>query len=205
MCYCVQCQLDYKQTYQSHCQTTTHQSYVKYVNAHNTYVKQLQATNAILETYHVNTVPQLMHELEEIHCDIFNTVLGAMQNVTDVIVNKVIPSSRKTQTNIDSISILVIYIQYTKNMVCQDNTFILTCCVPFQATDQAKRYENILSECAESSPAIDLTNFVSTLPVPTQTPKFSKYKFIFPHISSEYTDSSTVCYLTLFNTSHSTL
>lgn len=61
---------DYKQCYSAHRQHPTQQTLAQYIDAHNTYVQQLHATNAMLETYHQETVPQLIQELEEVYNDL---------------------------------------------------------------------------------------------------------------------------------------
>jgi hypothetical protein len=61
---------DYKQCYAAHRQHPTQQTLTQYIDAHNAYVQQLHATNAMLETYHQETVPQLIQELEEVYADL---------------------------------------------------------------------------------------------------------------------------------------
>ena len=73
----------------SHRQNPTQHSLVEYIDAHNAYVQQLHATNAMLETYHCETVPQLMQELEEIHSDLCSIIGDSIQQGADVICNKV--------------------------------------------------------------------------------------------------------------------
>lgn len=85
----VQCRLDYKQCYMSHRQSPTQHSLTEYIDAHNAYVQQLHATNAMLETYNCETVPQLMQELEEIHNDLCSIIADSIQQGADVICNKV--------------------------------------------------------------------------------------------------------------------
>ncbi|XP_018795905.1 PREDICTED: uncharacterized protein LOC108973251 isoform X2 [Bactrocera latifrons] len=82
------CRLDYKQCYLSHRQNPTPLSLTEYIDAHNAYVQQLHATNAMLETYHCETVPQLMQELEEIHNDLCGIIAESIQQGADVIANK---------------------------------------------------------------------------------------------------------------------
>ena len=73
----------------SHRQNPTQHSLTEYIDAHNAYVQQLHATNAMLETYHCETVPQLMQELEEIHSDLCSIIGDSIQQGADVICNKV--------------------------------------------------------------------------------------------------------------------
>ncbi|XP_020717503.1 uncharacterized protein LOC101453779 isoform X1 [Ceratitis capitata] len=82
------CRLDYKQCYLSHRQNPTQLSLTEYIDAHNAYVQQLHATNAMLELYHCETVPQLMQELEEIHNDLCNIIAESILQGADVIANK---------------------------------------------------------------------------------------------------------------------
>nr|XP_036223543.1 uncharacterized protein LOC106627125 isoform X2 [Bactrocera oleae] len=82
------CRLDYKQCYMSHRQNPTPLSLTEYIDAHNAYVQQLHATNAMLEIYHCETVPQLMQELEEIHNDLCSIIAESIQQGADVIANK---------------------------------------------------------------------------------------------------------------------
>lgn len=84
-----QCRLDYKQCYVSQRQNPTQNSFTEYIDAHNAYVQQLHATNAMLEAYHCDTVPQLMQELEDIHNDLCSIIGDAMHQGADVICNKV--------------------------------------------------------------------------------------------------------------------
>lgn len=62
--------IEYKQCYSAHRQHPTQQTLAQYIDAHNAYVQQLHATNAMLETYHQETVPQLIQELEEVYNDL---------------------------------------------------------------------------------------------------------------------------------------
>uniref|UniRef100_A0A1A9ZCB7 Uncharacterized protein n=1 Tax=Glossina pallidipes TaxID=7398 RepID=A0A1A9ZCB7_GLOPL len=82
------CRLDYKQFYMSHRQNPTQHTLTEYIDAHNAYVQQLHATNAMLETYHCETVPQLMQELEEIHNDLYSIIADSILNGADCIANK---------------------------------------------------------------------------------------------------------------------
>ncbi|XP_037941966.1 uncharacterized protein LOC119674883 [Teleopsis dalmanni] len=83
------CRLDYKQGYMAHRQNPTQLSLTEYIDAHNAYVQQLHATNAMLEQYHCETVPQLMQELEEIHNDLCSIIADSILQGVDIIANKV--------------------------------------------------------------------------------------------------------------------
>lgn len=61
----------------------------QYIEAHNAYVQQLHSTNAMLEAYHCETLPQLMQELEEIYKDLCNIVAEAVMQGADAITGKV--------------------------------------------------------------------------------------------------------------------
>ncbi|XP_037816860.1 uncharacterized protein LOC119607140 [Lucilia sericata] len=131
------CRLDYKQCYMSHRQNPTQHSLTEYIDAHNAYVQQLHATNAMLETYNCETVPQLMQELEEIHNDLCSIIADSIQQGADVICNK--------------------------------------------ASDQAKRYNSLTTQCTTISPVQDLTNFVRILPpITAQLQKAPKRPFVPP-------------------------
>ncbi|XP_037956778.1 uncharacterized protein LOC119686298 [Teleopsis dalmanni] len=82
------CRLDYKQGYMAHRQNPTQLSLTEYIDAHNAYVQQLHATNAMLEQYHCETVPQLMQELEEIHNDLCSIIADSILQGVDIIANK---------------------------------------------------------------------------------------------------------------------
>lgn len=69
---------DYKQSYSAHRQHPTQQTLSNYIDCHNAYVQQLHATNAMLETYNQDIVPQLLQELEEIYNDICSIMSEAI-------------------------------------------------------------------------------------------------------------------------------
>lgn len=81
--------MDYKQTYLSHRQNPTQHSLIEYIDSHNAYVQQLQATNAMLETYNVDTIPQIMQELEEIYNDLCSIVTDSVLQGSDAMASKV--------------------------------------------------------------------------------------------------------------------
>lgn len=60
-----------------------------YLDSHNAYVQQLHATNAMMETYHLETIPQLIQELEDIYNDLCATVSDVVLHSADVIATKV--------------------------------------------------------------------------------------------------------------------
>lgn len=72
------CRIDYKQCFSAHRQNPSQHSLTEYIDAHNAYVQQLHATNAMLEAYNCDTVPQLLQELEEIYNDLCNIVTEAI-------------------------------------------------------------------------------------------------------------------------------
>ena len=81
--------MEYKQTYLSHRQNPTQHSLVEYIDSHNAYIQQLQATNAMLETYNIDTIPQIMQELEEIYSNLCSIVFESLIQGSDVITAKV--------------------------------------------------------------------------------------------------------------------
>lgn len=81
--------MDYKQCYMAHRQNPTQHTLTMYIDSHNAYVQQLHATNAMMETYHLDTIPQLMQELEEIYSELCVIVSDAVLQGADVISTKV--------------------------------------------------------------------------------------------------------------------
>lgn len=73
----------------THRQNPTQQTLTLYIDSHNAYVQQLHATNAMLEFYHCDTVPQLLQELEEIYSDLCNIVSEAVIQGAEAISHKV--------------------------------------------------------------------------------------------------------------------
>ncbi|ETN59751.1 hypothetical protein AND_008641 [Anopheles darlingi] len=82
------CRIEYKQCYIAHRQTPTQHTLTQYIDSHNAYVQQLHATNAMLEAYHCDTLPQLMQELEEIYSDLCNIVSEAVMQGAEAIAAK---------------------------------------------------------------------------------------------------------------------
>lgn len=62
---------------------------MQYIDSHNAYVQQLHATNAMLEAYNCDTVPQLLQELEEIYNDLCNIVAEAIVQGAEAISSRV--------------------------------------------------------------------------------------------------------------------
>lgn len=62
---------------------------MNYIDAHNAYVQQLHATNAMLETYNLETLPQLISELEDVYHDLCNIVADGLLVGADIISTKV--------------------------------------------------------------------------------------------------------------------
>lgn len=79
------CRIEYKQCFSAHRQNPTQHSLTEYVDSHNAYVQQLHATNAMLEAYNCDTVPQLLLELEEIYNDLCNIVTEAIVQGAEAI------------------------------------------------------------------------------------------------------------------------
>uniref|UniRef100_A0A182VAH6 F-BAR domain-containing protein n=1 Tax=Anopheles merus TaxID=30066 RepID=A0A182VAH6_ANOME len=82
------CRIEYKQCYIAHRQSPTQHTLTQYIDSHNAYVQQLHATNAMLEAYHCETLPQLMQELEEIYNDLCNIVSEAVLQGAEAIAAK---------------------------------------------------------------------------------------------------------------------
>ncbi|XP_055320019.1 uncharacterized protein LOC129577281 isoform X2 [Sitodiplosis mosellana] len=80
-----QCRMDYKHCFMAHRQQPSQQTLTNYIDSHNTYVQQLHTTNAMLEWYNIDTVPQLMQELEDIYSDLCGIVSEAIFNGADII------------------------------------------------------------------------------------------------------------------------
>lgn len=74
----------------AHRQQPTQQTLSNYIDSHNAYVQQLHTTNAMLEWYNIETIPQLMQELEDIYTDLCGIVSEAIFNGADIISAKVI-------------------------------------------------------------------------------------------------------------------
>lgn len=72
-----------------HRQGPTQHSLTLYIDSHNAYVQQLHATNAMLEAYNCETVPQLLQELEEIYQDLCNIVAEAVLQGAEAISTRV--------------------------------------------------------------------------------------------------------------------
>lgn len=64
-------------------------SLTMYLDSHNAYVQQLHATNAMMETYHMETIPQLTQELEEIYSELCIIVADGVLQGADSIATKV--------------------------------------------------------------------------------------------------------------------
>ena len=81
--------MEYKHSYIGHRQQPTPQTLALYIDSHNNYVQQLHTTNAMLEAYHCETIPQLMQELEDIYNDLCAITSEAIFNGADIILSKV--------------------------------------------------------------------------------------------------------------------
>ncbi|EAT42175.1 AAEL006278-PA [Aedes aegypti] len=89
------CRIDYKQCFIAHRQNPTQLTLTQYIDSHNAYVQQLHATNAMLEAYHCETLPQLMQELEEIYNDLCNIVAEAVLQGAEAIAAKALEQARR--------------------------------------------------------------------------------------------------------------
>lgn len=81
--------MDYKQCFIAHRQNPTQLSLTQYIDSHNAYVQQLHATNSMLESYHCETIPQLLQELEEIYSDLCSIVSEAVLQGAEAISTRV--------------------------------------------------------------------------------------------------------------------
>ena len=79
------CRIEYKQSFMAHRQNPNQNSLTQYIDAHNAYIQQLHATNAMLEAYNCETVPQLLQELEEVYIDLSNIVSEAVSQGAEAI------------------------------------------------------------------------------------------------------------------------
>lgn len=73
----------------AHRQQPSQQTLTNYIDSHNAYVQQLHTTNAMLEWYNIDTIPQLLLELEDIYSDLCGIVSEAIFNGADIISAKV--------------------------------------------------------------------------------------------------------------------
>ncbi|XP_037047870.1 uncharacterized protein LOC119082453, partial [Bradysia coprophila] len=89
------CRMDYKQCYMAHRQNPTQHTLTMYIDSHNAYVQQLHATNAMMETYHCDTIPQLMQELEEIYSELCAIVSDSVLRGADIISTKANEQSKR--------------------------------------------------------------------------------------------------------------
>ncbi|XP_052860404.1 uncharacterized protein LOC128267575 isoform X2 [Anopheles cruzii] len=89
------CRIEYKQCYIAHRQNPTQHTLTQYIDSHNAYVQQLHATNAMLEAYHCETLPQLMQELEEIYNDLCNIVSEAVLQGAEAIAAKAAEQAKR--------------------------------------------------------------------------------------------------------------
>lgn len=76
----------------AHRQQPSQQTLTNYIDSHNAYVQQLHTTNAMLEWYNIDTIPQLLLELEDIYSDLCGIVSEAIFNGADIISAKVTPN-----------------------------------------------------------------------------------------------------------------
>ncbi|XP_014256931.1 uncharacterized protein LOC106670821 isoform X3 [Cimex lectularius] len=90
------CRQEYKAAYLSHIQAPmSNTSLSEYLDAHNTYVTQLHATNAMVDTYCRETLPELLTELEEVYNDLCTTLSEAIAQGAEIISNRAGAQSRR--------------------------------------------------------------------------------------------------------------
>lgn len=159
------CRIEYKQCYSAHRQHPTQQTLAQYIDAHNAYVQQLHATNAMLETYHQETVPQLIQELEEVYNDLCCIMSESIYQGAEAI------SARVSE----------IYADLFKSWraiqkICLFNAF----CVLLQALETTKRYDNLAMQSKSISGQTDLMSFAKNMPVSANLRRVPKKMFASP-------------------------
>lgn len=157
-----QCRLDYKHCYMSHRQQPSQQSLTTYIDSHNAYVQQLHTTNAMLEAYHCETIPQLMQELQDVYADLCAILSDAIFNGADIISSKVNFPAQNIRKWWLSLLINLDIIHFTK-----------------QAGDQLRRYDSLTNQCKAISPQLDLNSLVKILQ-PDSPPKVPKKSYAPP-------------------------
>lgn len=105
--------MEYKHCFMAHRQQPTQQTLTNYIDSHNAYVQQIHTTNSMLEFHNIETIPQLMQELEDIYSDLCGIVSEAIFNGADVISAKVL---------IKFVDIYSVYV-----FVCVCGFFFLAC------------------------------------------------------------------------------
>ncbi|XP_022649695.1 uncharacterized protein LOC111245510 isoform X3 [Varroa destructor] len=83
------CHDNYSIAYAAFAQSRSPQKLAEYYDAHNLYVQQLHATNGMIEQYYSVTLPKLLEELEEVYCDLSNTISSSILSATELLACKV--------------------------------------------------------------------------------------------------------------------
>jgi len=90
------CRQEYKAAYLSHTQTPSNTATLAaYLDAHNTYVTQLHATNAMVELYSKELLPDLLQELDEVYSDLCSILSEAIAQGAEIISNRASVQSRR--------------------------------------------------------------------------------------------------------------
>ncbi|XP_073973558.1 SH3 and cysteine-rich domain-containing protein isoform X9 [Rhodnius prolixus] len=90
---------DYKTAFSNHCQSPNSQvTLAAYLDAHNAYVNQLHATNAMVDLYSKETLPELLQELEQVYSDLCTTLAEAVAQGAEIISNRAGDQSRRYYT-----------------------------------------------------------------------------------------------------------
>uniref|UniRef100_A0A182MQK9 F-BAR domain-containing protein n=1 Tax=Anopheles culicifacies TaxID=139723 RepID=A0A182MQK9_9DIPT len=168
------CRIEYKQCYIAHRQSPTQHTLTQYIDSHNAYVQQLHATNAMLEAYHCDTLPQLMQELEEIYNDLCNIVSEAVLQGAEAIAAKCGLPKIVSRT-----APATVVLGPTTTTTIKKGV----------SSEQAKRYDGLAVQCKNVSPALDLGYFVRTLPVPPTMQRIPRKAFAPPQSGNAPNDA----------------
>ncbi|XP_028966591.1 uncharacterized protein LOC100905273 [Galendromus occidentalis] len=79
------CHDDYSVAYAAFAQSRSPQKLADYYDAHNMYVQQLHATNGMIDQYYTVTLPKLLEELEDVYCDLSNTIANSILSATELL------------------------------------------------------------------------------------------------------------------------
>lgn len=139
----------------------------------------MHATNAMMETYHCETIPQLMQELEEIYTDLCTIISDAMLQGAEVISSKVSKAKINAMTNkihfmsINTTDYGLGFLFFELNIVLHNSCYL-------QANEQSKRYESLANQCRIVSGQQDLLSILKFLQ-PETPPKVPRKAYAPPH------------------------
>lgn len=89
------CRQEYKTAYLSYLGSPSTVTLSAYLDTHNEYVAQLHATNGMLERYHIEALPHLLQELEDVYSDLCSTLSESLVQGAEVISSRAIEQSRR--------------------------------------------------------------------------------------------------------------